>query len=218
MIEVYSGIPGAGKTYWIVDEAVKLMKKGFNVYSNFPIVHGKYSSYVIKEDDLKTYRFEDNSYLIIDEAQRWFESRNWKDFQSGLSDMFSQHRHMGVNMILATQHPKRLDTIIRDCVTLFWKFRKILSIYYPILVKDKGKLKIGLKEQPILFSKTGYYEFEDYGQPVKVTKIYEPAFDFVKKHMFASFVAQNSYNTRYYKSIFAARPLISNISWKTILN
>jgi len=51
---------------------------------------------------------------LIDEAQLHFASRAWKDFGTEALWYFSQHRHFGDEVILATQNLKNLDSVLRD--------------------------------------------------------------------------------------------------------
>lgn len=124
-IEILTGVPGSGKTYFAVSRIQKLL----TLETRFLILHnieGLYPSdnrciskdwltddfnASVMADYLRKLRTEyeltseDPIYLFIDEAQRFFPPE-LKDPQ--VLYFFDYHRHFGVNIVLITQHEKKL--------------------------------------------------------------------------------------------------------------
>lgn len=175
------------------------------LYSNYPILLDKKNrvfSNVVKPNDLTMiYQFPKRSSIIIDETQRYYDSREFKKFPKEIGVFFQHHRHADIiDIILVTQHPRRLDNKMRDLAEVFRKYRMFVKI--PLL--------------PLIFcTYTNYYEFEEYGK-----------FNHVKKEM-RSYDYDNHirimltdkifsrYESKYFKVIFeqltniVSRPFIS---------
>lgn len=116
----------------------------------------KYGKFKIMSNILKltdmymTYQFPKHSLLIIDEAQKYQDSRDFASFNRNLGTFLQHHRHATIDdIIFVTQHPRRLDNKIRDLCEVFRKYRMFIKI--PFI--------------PYIFATyTNYYEFEDYGR------------------------------------------------------
>jgi len=170
----YNGLPGKGKTANATRDAIKAYKsykiktfilnclrKKQNreeidniIFSNYPILLDKKTerySYVLDIRKMHmNYKFPKGSVLILDEAQRYNDSRDFKNFPKKLGIFFQHHRHGDIDkIILVTQHPRRLDNKMRDLCEVFRKFKIWFKL--PLL--------------PVVFIYyTDYYEFEDYGK------------------------------------------------------
>lgn len=108
MIEGVVGYPGTGKTYYALNRAKKEMKKGRAVYANFDIVGAKRITPVTMFD------IEPGAFVILDEAQNWFGSRNWKDFGNSYMEFFSQTRKKEFGLLWISQDVSSVDKTIRD--------------------------------------------------------------------------------------------------------
>ena len=181
MLQIISGIPGSSKTLYATALAVKYMKKGRPVFSNYPISYKKrgeiYTSYKLTKNMLREKSFPVGSVLFIDEAQMWFGSREWKEFKKEDLLLFSQHRHFGYEMYLITQHPARLDTVIREIANIFWildryKLFTVATGYYEYAHLDSLSDKVR-KKRKILLGLSRYYRCYDtfYGAKFKNTSI-----------------------------------------------
>jgi hypothetical protein len=143
MIYCYCGLPGSGKTSLLSQFAVTKMKKGYPVYSNYPISF-KYkgvllSTRVLTRSMIENPNFPENSILIVDEVQLWFNSRDFKSFSLNCLKFFTGHRHLGVDMYLGVQHPSRVDTVIREIIDIyiwvkvipfFTRFKKLVHYFH----------------------------------------------------------------------------------------
>lgn len=127
MIVAYTGMPGAGKSYALVQRAYKAIRQGRPVYANFPIK----GAYKITLDDVVNYSFPEGSMVLIDEAGRWFNSRSWKDLPDEVFDLFTMHRHMRCDLFIAVQSFARIDKALREVVELtYWAHNSPLLPYH----------------------------------------------------------------------------------------
>ena len=135
MIWLYSGTPGAGKSYHAsVDILNKVKRKDKNkVIANFPMNLKKHDQNFIYIDNsemtvdylMKFARsnhkigVEGQTLVVIDEAQILYNSRDWASNQSARMawiKFFSQHRKYGYNIIMIAQFDRMIDKQIRSLV------------------------------------------------------------------------------------------------------
>lgn len=121
MIEGAVGYPGAGKTYYALYRAQKELKKGRAVYSNFAIAGAK----PITPESM--FDIEPGAFVVLDEAQNWFGSRNWSQFGNKYMEFFSQTRKKEYTLLWLSQDVSSVDKTIRDRTHLihqmnaYWK-------------------------------------------------------------------------------------------------
>ncbi len=129
MIKMFCGRPGSGKSYIASKQAIKFMEKGRPVFSNYPICFhsGKYEyrSLQLTRDMIRKGAYPPGSLIIVDECNHWFNSRNFKEFNVQDLIFFTQHRHIGLDMFLISQHPQRVDVSIREIVNLYYEIINI---------------------------------------------------------------------------------------------
>lgn len=167
------GIPGCGKTLsatsiclkhyrkenlWIKRFFRYLTKKPIivnNVYTNYPVCLNKrkniFSNVVTIYDLNNSYKYLNNSIIVIDEVQAFFDSyRDFKQFPTSISTFFQFHRHFGIKDIyVISQHPRRVLTYIRDVISQYHRIKRFVKI--PLI-------RIGIVCYKLC------YEFEDYTQ------------------------------------------------------
>jgi hypothetical protein len=104
--------------------ALRKMKRGRRVFSNYPIVSPdrKYSSLEWKPKYI--YECIHDADIIIDEAYRDYSSRNFKDFGVDCHTFFATNRHNDLNVYLIAQNPARVDVIIREMCNEFLAVKK----------------------------------------------------------------------------------------------
>lgn len=112
MITIVMGAPGKGKSTYLALQAKKSIKKGIKVYSNYHIL-GCYK--IDPNFDFGNILLEDGL-IIVDEAGREHNSRDWQRFTKECYTFYSQHRHYNLDIILAVQHWERLDLTIKELV------------------------------------------------------------------------------------------------------
>jgi hypothetical protein len=217
-ITLFAGIPGKGKTAYATYDAVKKYKKDnwllvkllqkrkedINlIYSNYPILLDKrknvYSHQVRFKDLNMNNQFPSGSMIVLDEAQRYQDSRDFKNFPKNVGTFLQHHRHGSIqSIIFVSQHPRRLDNKIRDLSEVFRKYRIFIKI--PLI--------------PVIFTYyTNYYEFEDYGRYNHIDKehrTYEYDNHFKLLWTWHTF---SRYDSKYFRVIFDKLPMIVNELW-----
>lgn len=116
MIELITGLPGGGKSYLLVWRALKGMREGRPVFSNFPLS----GAYRLDIEILKHAEFPSSSLVLIDEAGLFFNSREWNKFPMEIFQLFSQHRKMKIDMLVVGQDSGMVDINIRRVAQWFW--------------------------------------------------------------------------------------------------
>lgn len=181
MIIAYTGMPGGGKTYALVYRAYKALKQGRTVFANFPLK----GCYQITLDDICNYRFPEDCVVLIDEAGRWFNSRQWKDLPSEVFDLFTMHRHVKMDLYIAVQSFARIDKSLREVVELtYWSRNPSFLPWHKY---------------------EGFYDLEKVGS---MKRDYHVAHIVWKKNLL-----RNMYDTFSMKSKFADKELIYYVPW-----
>lgn len=139
MIEGVVGYPGNGKSYYCTNRAYKALKSGRKVFCSYYVK----GAYKLTFDDLINYTFPPNSLVIIDESGRWFNSRKWASLPDEVFDLFTLHRHMKLDLLVAVQNFNRIDKSLREVIELVWWARNIG--YLPFFIYE------------------GYYDVESVG-------------------------------------------------------
>jgi zona occludens toxin len=114
MITLITGLPGNGKTLyaltWLREKATK---EGRDVY---------YSGIAdlklpwIEHDPQKWFELPKGSIIVIDEVQRVMRPRQHGTTVPEFVAKLETHRHLGVDLVLITQHPMLLDSNVRRLV------------------------------------------------------------------------------------------------------
>ena len=132
MLTCYFGVPGCGKTTLLTKFAVselKKIKKGKskykNVYTNFYCKGAKQISFY----DLDKYSIYD-SLIIFDEITMYADNRDFKNFPKGIRDFFILHRHLGNDIIYATQSYELVDKKIRQLTQELWYMSKSVVPFF----------------------------------------------------------------------------------------
>lgn len=119
MIYVYIGAPGQGKTFSATHRALSELKKGRTVFSNFPIEDTKRHlvTKIWKKEYASTKHIKD-SLIIIDEAYKDWNSKDWKDITPEEHSFFAECRHWGNDIILIAQSSARVATIAKEIANI----------------------------------------------------------------------------------------------------
>lgn len=126
MLTCYFGVPGCGKTSLLTKFAIdelRRMKKGKSpykhIYTNFHCLGCE----IITFDDLKKYVLYD-SLIILDEITMDADNRHFKNFSDDVRNFFILHRHIGCDVIYATQNYSLVDLKIREYTQDLWYMQK----------------------------------------------------------------------------------------------
>lgn len=133
MITLITGVPGSGKTLSMVSDLAKKVKKEWADRKIF--THGIPELTIPTEKipeghDIKDmnvwlqYPENNGSVVIIDEAQNIFPPRSAGSKTPELVEWLHVHRHSGVDIILITQMPGRIDKQVRDLVGAHYHIHK----------------------------------------------------------------------------------------------
>lgn len=122
-INIYFGLPGAGKSTFAAYLAKHDLKKGRAVYSNFPIV-GAFK--LDAKQDLGTVDIS-RGRVIIDEASIEFNSRNYASLSQKVIEFLKYHRHYETIVDVFSQAPDDMDiTIRRLAYNCYWIKKSII--------------------------------------------------------------------------------------------
>ena len=141
-IKIVFAPPGQGKSYYATHKARKAMEKGRLVFSNYPILTPKGISSRIWKPEYALENIQ-GAMIIVDEAYRDYNSREYKDFTTEVHTFFATNRHNGLDIILIAQNPARVDMVLREITSEFLFMKKIA---------------IPMTEYPLLFVAYGYLD------------------------------------------------------------
>lgn len=178
MIYIVWGVPGAGKTFYATWRALREMKrkKGKKVISNYPIYDKKNKQYSYKWKPEYVYESVYDSLIIVDEAYRDYNARNFKNFDMDMHTFFATNRHNGNDFIIIAQNPARIDTVIREMANFFYYVQAF---------------KIPVIWRPLYFKISAYLMVEDFTSDRKPY--------YIKRYLFSKVVAK-AYDTLFYRA------------------
>ena len=146
MISLYSGTPGSGKslngaakvrawlkwygpvigTFHINKECLFKNCKYEYTYVNIYDLKPQFLVEFARKNRPKKKNPEGSFLLIIDEAQRIFNSRAWNsNDRNDWITFFAEHRHLGFDIILISQNDRMLDRQIRALIEYNMIHRKM---------------------------------------------------------------------------------------------
>lgn len=179
MITIITGKPGAGKTLYMTYHALEMFEQGFDVYANWKL---DFSAYVEKKkldksklgkvyfwSEIPELLHIKGGQIFVDEAQGYFDSREWQEMPPSAKQKFSAHRHdirkddngnvIPLDVWAGVQHMSNIDKRIRDLGQNFAEvrniFRKMFMVSYFELhdLKDDTVKRQAHKRKFFLFNK-----------------------------------------------------------------
>lgn len=120
MIKAYFGVPGTGKSTILVWEYKKNKRRYDHIYTINIQIRGVP---MISKEDLEKYKFK-NTLILWDEITMDADNREFKTFSKELRDFFLLHRHLGCDIIYATQNFENVDKKVRDLTSELWYMSK----------------------------------------------------------------------------------------------
>jgi len=180
MITIITGKPGAGKTLFMTYKALEMFLKGYDVYANWKL---DFSGYVEKkklnkEKLGKVYFWSEipellhikGGQIFVDEAQGYFDSREWQEMPPSAKQKFSAHRHdvkkdkdgniIPLDIWAGVQHTSNIDKRIRDLGQHFLEVKNLfrfifMASYFELQdLKDDNLRRRAVKRKLFLFNKT----------------------------------------------------------------
>lgn len=187
-VELWFGIPRAGKTWLCTFHALNAMKRGkLTVFTNYPIWHPRLGT-THKWSREMTDEVIVDSYIVIDEAYRDYDFRNHEKtekFTKNEDFFFGTSGQNGNTIHLIAHSPVRVDPKIRDRCDIFHKVSKqtvpIISFITWILFD---------KELILWFTDSMYLNEDD-------VDVKEP---FAKNTVFYRRRVSKAYDTRYFRT------------------
>ena len=142
----YEGLPGSGKSYDAVRKMINQLKMGRRIVTNIDGVQGRNQQECIKHyidrgdrflyqkliylDSEQVEHFWDytqpGDLIIIDEAQNFFNSRDWQNDQNRqFGKWASEHRKRGVDLVFITQDMNGVESSVRRLVEWNFRYKKL---------------------------------------------------------------------------------------------
>ena len=133
MITLITGVPGSGKTLMAVSDLAKKVDKEWAGRKIF--IHGISELTIPTEPIPDGHTIQDmhvwlkwpenhGSVVVIDEAQNIFPPRSAGSKTPEIVEWLHVHRHSGIDIILITQMPGRIDKQVRDLVGAHYHIHK----------------------------------------------------------------------------------------------
>lgn len=143
--EIVEGKPGEGKTRYLALRAIKAMRQGFIVASNFEVrdrLTGAKSIPIANWLDvlrLTVEAVERNTAIVfvIDELHLWADSRSFSKTPLWWRMLMAQHRHFGIGILGATQSLSRVEVVLREIVSTLSRIRNKVILRLPIFAIEK---------------------------------------------------------------------------------
>lgn len=85
-----------------------------------------------------------NAFVIFDEAQLWFNARDFAYFPTEVLSAWTQHRKAGLDIILCTQHISMIDSNIRGVTSWTWRARPlpfIARLFFKLIGDDRPRFR-----------------------------------------------------------------------------
>lgn len=122
MIILITGVPGSGKTLWVVQYLDKLSKTGRVIYTDIDGL----DDYKKSPDDWRD--CDPGSVVVYDECQKRFSSDRAGRARDVLIRDMETHRHLGIDLVLITQNPSLLHSEVRKLVGRHHHFLRIYGL------------------------------------------------------------------------------------------
>lgn len=127
MISGYFGTPGVGKTTLLTKIAINELSKikyHRSIYKQVCTINFDCAGcYRISWSDLANFKIFD-SLILIDEITLNADNRKFKEFSDEHRDFFILHRHLGCDIVYATQNFEAVDSKIRYLTLDLWYMTK----------------------------------------------------------------------------------------------
>ncbi|KVH61498.1 zonular occludens toxin domain-containing protein [Burkholderia cepacia] len=117
MIELVTGTPGSGKTLYTVERLRKEAKAGRRIVVDG--IRDLAIDHVLADEQWMRKWYENcqpNDLIVVDEVQRIWPPVSVSVKPTEDIEKLHVHRHLGVDFIVITQHPQRMNKTIRDLV------------------------------------------------------------------------------------------------------
>lgn len=122
MIEAFTGLPGAGKTYNMVRLAYKQHKRGRKVYANFE------TAFATQFKELNEIYAVKDALILLDEAGIYLPAQAWKEIPFEFMREIRQHRKSGLDFWYTAQNMQDVCTALRRVTQLENNIERIMKL------------------------------------------------------------------------------------------
>jgi zona occludens toxin (predicted ATPase) len=141
MIEAFTGLPGAGKTYHMTKKAFFEAKRGRPVYANYQLNFGDIKTHYFKElDELQGIK---NALILVDEAGIYLPAQAWRNIPFEFIRQIRQHRHDGLDLWYTAQDMQDVATYLRRITQFQHDYNKIWKFSGERTINPRNKAKYG---------------------------------------------------------------------------
>lgn len=137
MIEAFTGLPGAGKTYNMTKRALKAMKKGRKIYANYKLEGAEYFKELYELQGVK------NAIILVDEAGIYLPSQTWRSIPFEFIRQIRQHRHDGLDLWYTAQDMQDVATYLRRITQFQHDYSRVWKLCFCRTTNPRNKQKYG---------------------------------------------------------------------------
>ena len=134
MLNIVTGLPGAGKTLWLLHHVYKTYRDAADRANWRPIyinnvegINLEYFNAEPLDDPDRWYELPEGSIIVMDEAQRVFPQRPASVEVPQKCRQFETHRHRGYDVYLTTQDANTFDVHIRRLAGKHYHLKRVLG-------------------------------------------------------------------------------------------
>lgn len=148
-IHLITGLPGAGKTYFLVKKTIDFILSGKAVYTNFDIDLSFFPfkpnrSIIRKVRETKNgilyfwSTYEDfknikSGVVVCDESYSLFGSKDWQKLPIDIVKKFMTHRHDSLDIWACSQSQKRIHNTVREITNFVHRVKSFKLPLFPRL-------------------------------------------------------------------------------------
>lgn len=144
-LDIYFGKKGCGKSCTLQRLATKYHKLGWTVFCDFDNTKLNFV-YQINMEQLHQYKFPENSVLLIDEINLYWDNRDFAKFPKELQVWFRFQRRKRCKVIMFSQ-TYDCDKKIRDLADRLYICERFLRIFTSITAYSKKVVVLDAKER-----------------------------------------------------------------------
>lgn len=122
MIEGVVGLPGSGKTIFLVHRLLEARRAGRRTIANFSSADCPPRWERLPWQSIT---WVEDAFVAIDEAHMWFPARSWDKTTQKELGYFQQHRKAGLDLIWSAQDFSRVDVALRELTAFAWSCQKV---------------------------------------------------------------------------------------------
>lgn len=158
MIEAWTGLPGQGKTYMMTKKALREMKKGREVWANYPLEGTQRFQQVEEVFEVR------EALILLDEAGLVAPAGFWNKIPFDVMAHWRQHRHKKIDLWYTAQDLQDVAVPLRRVTQFVNEIRKFgpFMYYKTFNPRTKEKYAGGFA----LLDESVYQKYNSYAEDV----------------------------------------------------